>query len=40
MQRGANGVLSFLFAFGQFLAEPGHGPVEVVELEVVDPSIW
>ena len=35
MQRGANGVLSFCWSVGQLLAEPGHGPVEVVELQRV-----
>src|SRR4029079_12077215 len=29
--------LVLLLALGQFLAEPGHGPVEVMELERIAP---
>ena len=32
--------LVLLLVLGQLLAEPGHGPVQVMELERSHPSIW
>ncbi len=36
---GGEGRLARLLVVGQLLAEPGHGPVQVVELQGVTPSI-